>query len=239
MRNIEEAIYDTMSSALLSGQLSPGTPLRENPLADVFGVSRERMRKILLRLGTQKLIELIPNRGAFVAAPSLAQARDIYESRRILEGGIVNHLASLIGSQDAQRLQQHLAAEQAALQRGDRAESVRLSAEFHMLLAQATGSHFIVQQMGELVSRTSMLVAMFEPARSSHCACEEHRSIYDALMAGDSEAATRAMRAHLSLVETRLRPGAAAPSGNAVETLGALWALRNAADGAPHEAAGP
>lgn len=223
MRDCEEAIYDTMSSALLAGRLTPGTPLRETALAEVFGVSRERIRKILLRLGTNRLIELVPNRGAFVAAPSLEQARDIYDARRILESGIVAHLAPNLSPLDAKRLRSHIDRESAALARGDRAESVRLSAEFHVILAEATGNAFIVQQMQELVSRTSMLVAVYEAARSTQCSCEEHRDIFDALQKGDAAAAAKAMRIHLSLIETRLRPGVIAPSRDAVATLRELW----------------
>jgi len=232
MKDQEEAIYATISRALLAGELAPGSPLRETALAEVFGVSRERMRKILLRLGNNQLIELIRNRGAFVAAPSLAQAREIYEARRILEGGIASHLASSLSPQDIERLQEHLARENAAQEGGDRAESVRLSAEFHVLLAQATRSAFVLQQVQELVSRTSMLVAVFEPARASQCACDEHRDIFTALLSGDGAAASRSMRTHLSLIETRLRPGVAAPSRDAVETLSAMWAARLAAGSA-------
>jgi DNA-binding GntR family transcriptional regulator len=223
MRDNEEAIYSTMSRALLAGSLAPGTPLRETALAELFGVSRERMRKILQRLGTNRLIDLLPNRGAFVAAPSLEQARDIYEARRILEGGIAGHLAPNIGPQDVERLQAHMNLEMAALQAGDRAESVRLSAEFHLILAKATNNTFVVQQMQELVSRTSMLVAVFEAARSTQCSCEEHQEIFTSLIKGDSAGAAKAMRTHLSLIETRLRPGVVAQSRDAVEVLKSLW----------------
>ena len=115
MRDSEEAVYDTVSRALLAGRLTPGTPLRETALAEVFGISRERVRKILLRLGTNRLIELVPNRGAFVASPSLEQARDIYEARRILEGGIVGHLAPTLGPEQAALLTAHMAREADAL----------------------------------------------------------------------------------------------------------------------------
>jgi DNA-binding GntR family transcriptional regulator len=223
MRDDEEAIYGVISSALLAGRLTPGTPLRETALAEVFGVSRERIRKILQRLGTHRLIELVPNRGAFVAAPSLEHARDIYEARRILEGGIVGHLAPGLAPQELNRLQAHIESEMAALEAGDRAESVRLSGAFHMLLAEATGNKFIVQQMQELVSRTSMLVALYEAASAAQCACEEHRDIFTSLVKGDGAGASRAMRTHLSLIETRLRPVGIAPSRDAVATLRALW----------------
>jgi DNA-binding GntR family transcriptional regulator len=232
MRDNEEAIYSTMSRALLAGSLAPGTPLRETALAELFGVSRERMRKILQRLGTNRLIDLLPNRGAFVAAPSLEQARDIYEARRILEGGIAGHLAPNIGPQDVERLQEHMKLEMAALQAGDRAESVRLSAEFHLILAKATNNTFVVQQMQELVSRTSMLVAVFEAARSTQCSCEEHQEIFTSLIKGDGAGAAKAMRTHLSLIETRLRPGAVTQTRDAVEVLKSLWT-------ASDETAGP
>ncbi len=226
MRDEEESIYDTMSNALLAGRLTPGTPLRETALAEVFGVSRERIRKILQRLGTNRLIELVPNRGAFVAAPSLEHAREIYEARRILEGGIVGHLAPNLGSQDVARIREHMDLEMAALASGDRAESVRLSARFHIILAEATANTFVIQQMQELVSRTSMLVAVYEAARSTQCSCDEHQDIFTSLMKGDGAAAAKSMRTHLSLIETRLRPGVVAPSRDAVEVLSELWAAR-------------
>ena len=223
MRDNEEAIYKTLSGALLSGRLAPGTPLRETALAEIFGISRERARKLLQRLGTNRLIELVPNRGAFVATPSLEQARSIYEARRILESGIVSHLAPGLPPDELAKLQTHMSREAAALHAGDRAESVRLSASFHMLLAEATGNTFIVQQMQELVSRTAMLVAVYEAASATQCACEEHNDIFTSLLKGDGAGAAKAMRSHLSLIETRLRPVTSAPPTDALQTLRELW----------------
>jgi len=224
MRDIEETVYTTVSRALLAGRLTPGTPLRESALAEVFGISRERIRKILQRLGTNRLIELVPNRGAFVAAPSLEQAREIYEARRIVETGIVSHLAPTLAPAEAQRLERHLQRETEAVAAGDRAESVRLSAEFHTVLAAATGNHYLVQQMQELVSRTSMLVAAYESAGAAQCACDEHRDIFSALIRGDSAGAAKAMRSHLSLVETRLRPRVQQANHDAAQVLREIWA---------------
>lgn len=220
----EQAIHQVISSALLSARLPPGAPLRENALAEVFGVSRERIRKVLLRLGTERLLELIPNRGAFVAAPTLEQAREIYEARRVLEGGVVGHLAHLLDAAAADELQAHLRKEQAAAEAGERAESIRLSGEFHQLLARATGSAFIEQTLQQLVSRTAMLVALFEPAQSARCACEEHQEIFSALLRGDAPGAMKCMHRHLALIETRLRPVRSVATADPVELLAADWA---------------
>ena len=202
----EESIHRVLSQTLLAGRLAPGTQLVETRLAAVFGVTRERVRKVLHRLGHERLLDVVPNRGCFVSNPTLAQAREIYDARRIVEGGIVGWLAGRIGIDQIAALRAHAEREHAALHAGDRAQSIRLSGEFHMLLAGFTDSAFVMRELQELVSRTSMLVAFFEPAASSECACEEHDEILLALQQGDAARAVKAMHVHLSLIETRLRP---------------------------------
>jgi DNA-binding GntR family transcriptional regulator len=202
----EQAIYAAISAALLAGRLAPGAKLGEQKLADIFGVNRERMRKVLHRLGHERLIEVIPNRGAFVAAPSLVDAREIYDARRIVEGGIVWGFAQSLSPAQVRQLNEHLERERAAEAAQDRAESIRLSGAFHKLLGEMTENPFVIREVQELVSRTAMLVAFFEPEQSSRCGCEEHASIVEAIARGDAAAAMRAMSTHLSLIETRLKP---------------------------------
>ena len=201
----EAAIYEIMAEALLSGRLGPGAKLGEEKLAALFGVSRERMRKVLHRLGHERLIDVVRNRGAFVANPGLSDAREIYEARRIVEGGIAWYLAARLSGDQLATLRRHFALEQRAHRNGNRADAIRLSGAFHAVLAQMTDNPLIVRQMHELVSRTSMLVALFEEETAPGCGVDEHEAIVGALATGDPAQAARAMITHLSLVETRLR----------------------------------
>lgn len=228
MSATEDSIHHVISSVLLGSRIAPGAPLREQQIAAVFGVSRERVRKVLQRLGHDQLLELVPNRGALAASPSLEQARAIYEARRILEGGIVGHLASTLDKSMVQRLEAHLTEEEEAAQRNDRARSIRLSAQFHMLLGEATGSEHIERTMNQLLSRTSMLVARFEPVQAARNACEEHRDIFSALIAGDGAQAMKCMHRHLALVETRLRSAPASDHEDPVEAIRTAWQAANA-----------
>jgi DNA-binding GntR family transcriptional regulator len=215
----EEEIYTLLSRLLLAGQLPPGTKLVEQKIANLFGVTRERVRKDIHRLGYERLLDLVPNRGAFVVDPSLEEARRLYEARRILEGGIVLRLAdSWTGQQDRQ-LADYMKREEAAAVADDRPLSIQLSGGFHMLLAAMTGSDLIERQMQELVSRTAMLVAFYEPGSASTCGCEEHQSIATALTRRDGGAAARCMCTHLSLIETRLRPVRSEVAANDLETI--------------------
>ena len=210
----DQAIHAILSEALLSGRLMAGAKLGEQRLAAVFGVTRERIRKVLLRLGHERLIETFPNRGAYVVNPSIEDAREIYEARRVVEGGIAWHVAERLSDEQQAVLRAHFTSERQAHQHRSRADSVRLSGEFHILLARMTKNEFVIRTMQELVARTSMLVAFFEDSNASECAVDEHEEILLALESRNPAAAAHAMMAHLALIETRLHPRAA-PAGKA------------------------
>jgi DNA-binding GntR family transcriptional regulator len=200
----EQRIGDVLTAALLAGRLSPGLRLGEHQLAGLFGVSRERVRKALHRLGAQRLIDLQPNRGAFVPKASLVEAREVYQARRVIEAGVVVQLAVNVTDRQLHALSGHLRLERRAFERKDHAEAVRLSGLFHTHLAEMTGSALVLRTMQELVGRTAMLVAYHE-AGAPECSCAEHRAIYRAIEQRDPTAAGREMQLHLSLVETRLQ----------------------------------
>lgn len=204
MKLDELAITDILTAALLAGRLSPGLRLGEHKLAAPFGVTRERIRKVLHRLGAQRLIDLQPNRGAFVAEPGLREAREVYQARRIIEVGVVSHLAGIVTDGQLRALETHVEREQTAHDRRDHAEGVRLSGLFHTDIAEMTGNPFVIRTMQEMVSRTAMLVAYHESG-GPECGCSEHRLILQAVAARDPAAAGREMHQHLSLVETRLQ----------------------------------
>jgi FCD domain len=103
-------------------------------------------------------------------------------------------------------LSAHVTKELEAARSGNRPLSIQLSMQFHMILAEMIGNEFVVRQLHELLGRTAMLVAFFEPESASSCGCEEHHRILHALAHRDLPGAARAMSTHLSLIETRLQP---------------------------------
>lgn len=200
----EAEVYQILSEMLLSASLPSGQRLGERDLAEVLGVSRERVRKVLQRLGVERLVTLIPNRGAFVATPSLESARRVYDARRVLEAGLLITLAQTITAVQLGELRAHLVQERDAAQSGDRARAVQLSGAFHLKLAAMTDNDLVMRYMQELVSRTSMLVAFFEEG-SHACGVDEHEKILEALSRHDGPRAAQLGTTHLSLIETRMK----------------------------------
>lgn len=201
----DEAIYEAILRAIMQGQLPAGAKLAELRLAAVFGVSRERIRKVLQRLGAERRIEMIPNRGARVPQPTLDDVRGVYEAHRVLEAGVIVQLIRIIDDAILASLDAHLVAERAAAERGDRAASVRLSGAFHLLLVDALGNAQLSHFLRDLLSRSSVMVSVYEPASQSICAVDEHGAIVEALRARDAMAAIELSRHHFLHVEQRLR----------------------------------
>ncbi len=201
----DEAIYEKLLTAIFEHRLPPGTKLGEDRLAGIFGVNRARIRSVLPRLAHDGVVRLEPNRGAFVARPSVTEARDVFETRRILEPAIVHKLAQDRGRRsDFGPLRQHVAAEARARAAGDIRSVVRLSGEFHILLAERTGNEMLAKTMRELASLTCLIIALYDKPTVPSCLGEEHGQIVEALAAGDGGRAARLMTEHLNHVEHNL-----------------------------------
>ncbi len=77
----DESIFQALMTAIVEHQLLPGSKLPEEALAEVFGVSRTGIRKVLQRLAAVQMVTLTPKRGAHVASPTVEEARHIFRTR--------------------------------------------------------------------------------------------------------------------------------------------------------------
>src|SRR5580658_1195921 len=134
---LDDSVHAEISRALFEGRLTPGSKLPEHRLAKLFDVSRERIRKVLHRLVAERRLEAIPQRGVFVPNPSQQEIRTVYQAHRVFEAGVLAQLVRMTDETILARIDAHLAEERAAVAREDRAASVRLSGQFHMLLVDS------------------------------------------------------------------------------------------------------
>jgi DNA-binding GntR family transcriptional regulator len=201
----EDAVYERLLERIFEHRLPPGTKLGEDRLAAIFGVSRARVRRVLPRLAHEGLVTLEPNRGAFVAKPSVADARAVFEARRIIEHGIVERfLQQPERRRQIARLRQHVTAERRARTAGETRSIVRLSGEFHILLADMAGNALLAKTMRELASLTCLIIALYDKPSVPSCLGEEHAEIVEALAEEDARRAAGLMIHHLEHVEENL-----------------------------------
>ncbi|MFN4103056.1 MAG: GntR family transcriptional regulator [Tepidimonas sp.] len=193
-------IVDALTRAIVEHRLLPGTKLPELRLAAHFGVSRTLVRQALHQLAQNRLVRLEPARGAFVAAPSADEARQLLAVRRTLEVDLVRGLAGRLGAADLHTLREHLRTEQAAIARHDVAGRNQLLGDFHLRLAELSGNRVLAEILGELLSRSALITLMYQNDPAARHSSDEHVAIVDALAAGDGERAARLMAEHLEHV---------------------------------------
>ncbi|MGH6899335.1 MAG: GntR family transcriptional regulator, partial [Geminicoccaceae bacterium] len=200
-----DSIHAKIYGAIVEQLLPPGTKLGEESLCAIFGVSRTLIRRVLQRLASEHVVESWPHRGAFVARPSVEEAREVFEARRALEAHVIERLAHGLSAADAERLRRHVTAERQAHAAGHRRRLIRRSGEFHLLLAELAGNRAIARFLRELVSRTSLIIAVYEAPGETCCSVDEHAEVIEALASRRAEVADQTMRVHLLGIEQRLR----------------------------------
>jgi DNA-binding GntR family transcriptional regulator len=197
-----EAVHQALRQAIIEQQLRPGMRLPEDAIGESFGASRTIAREALGRLAVEGLVELKPNRGAFVANPTLEEGREVFVVRRGLERIVATSLAGRLSAQDVARLTALVEEEKRAAGR-DEVLAIRLAGEFHLLLAQLTRNQLLIRYVTEIVSRCSLIMAMYGRPHSNECAISEHADLIQALASGDAHRAADLMDQHLGAVATR------------------------------------
>ncbi len=207
----ENDIYERVVAAILDHRLAPGTKLIEDKLATAFGVSRTRIRPVLVRLANEQVVTLTPNRGAVVAQPTEQEAREVFEVRRLIEPVLVEYFMASATPADIQQLKLCIGEEEAARLSGDMRRAIRLSGDFHLHIANGSGQQTLGRILRELVSRTSLILMTYSNNHSqaltpaTACGCLEHRALLDAIRLRDAREAAHLMRQHLSQLESQLR----------------------------------
>lgn len=197
----EESIVDRIFEAVIEQRLPPGAKLSEAALCEAFGVGRMRVRRALLLLASRDIVDLQSNRGAFISSPTANQAREVFEARCAIEPNVARLAAARINADDIAQLQHHLAEEGGARREENRRKAIRLSGQFHVMLAEKSGNHVMVRMVKELVTRTSLIIGMYGAPGTSNCHDDEHRDVLDALSRADGDAAAQLMERHLAHIE--------------------------------------
>jgi DNA-binding GntR family transcriptional regulator len=200
----ETTIYDKIHRAIAERRLLPGSRLVEDQLAEVFGVSRMRIRWVLQSLARDKVVTLHRNRGASVAKPTVREAKEVFAARRLIEGALAREVVHATDDKALKRLKAHIKKEIASEKSHDRAMELRTSHEFHTLLAEIVGNSVLVDFLRELMARSALITAIFERPDISVCSHFTHSKLIELIETRDEQGLVDAMLGHLDEIESYL-----------------------------------
>lgn len=200
----EERMYFEIYDAIMEHRLPAGTKLTEQALGEIYDMARYNVRKVLAKLAADGLVDLEPNRGAYIASPSEQEARDMFELRQTLEQLVMEKIVKNAAADDFGKLREMIARERDAYMQGDRPLWIRLSADFHIELAKLAGNALLVDMLRRLVSRTTLLISNAETSGQQPCSFDEHLAVVEALEKKDEEGAREEMSRHLEQCACRM-----------------------------------
>lgn len=200
-------IRDHLRDAIVDRRLAPGTKLNEAEVGALFDVSRTVVRAALQALAFEGLVKAERNRGAFVANPTPDEARQVFDSRRLIEPGIARAAAELITPDEIAAFRERLSDESRIMsERGPSARraEIHASGDFHLLLASVAGNAILLRFMEELVARSSLVIALYGRSGASSCGHGDHANILAALEQRNGDLAGQLLLTHIDHIEADL-----------------------------------
>ncbi|MCB1745171.1 MAG: GntR family transcriptional regulator, partial [Gammaproteobacteria bacterium] len=178
-------VYEKLRDAIIDHRLKPGRKLPEDELASIYEVGRSVVRAALQALAHDGLARLEPNRGAFVARPTPREAREVFEARALIEPKVAEMAAQRADAAAIAALRSHLALEHRAMADGRQRDAILLSARFHVGIAEIANHKVLSEIVADLVSRSSLIVALYWQRRDATCESHAHEALVAALAAGE------------------------------------------------------
>jgi len=188
-----DLIADTLRDEILRGTIPAGQPLRQEDLASRFGVSRLPVRDALVRLEAQGLVEVFPNRGAFVIALSADEVREVYEMRVLLEGDMIERAVPRMTPDDWRTID---AARADAAHHANGPEWIESDWRFHRALYEPAARPRQLATIETLRGTVARYWAADTAPRKTELLAD-HDAIVEACRARASVAARRRLEEHL------------------------------------------
>ena len=196
-----ERVYGELRRRIRELSLPPGASLRKEELALGLGVSRAPVSEAIARLAEEGLVEVFPQHGSFVAPIRAAEVRESLFIRTALETEAMRRLAPQVPVTLGAALDDNLAGQDAALAAGDLAGFHDLDESFHALLFAAVESPRAARLLDAARAPLDRVRRLSLPeAGRAEATLAEHRRLADAVLSGDGDLASAAMRVHLAMV---------------------------------------
>lgn len=200
---LRQQVLDGLRQAIIDGRLAPGARLTERELTEMMNVSRTVIREALRQLESEGLVAIIPHKGPVVRSLTLAEAKDLYHIRAVLEGLAARLFTENADDAQVKRLAQALEVVVKAYEGGDAQQVLETKNRFYDVLFEGAGSETLSSMLGTLHARIWRwrALGLSHPQRSAQRSKESIRNLRAMLAAirkRDAEGAERITREEAS-----------------------------------------
>lgn len=204
-KTVSEQIVDQLRSEILAGLIPPGTRLLQDLEAQRLQVSRTPLREAFRQLQAERLVQIIPNRGAIVTQLTADEVGEIFLIRGRLEPLAAARAAERASPEDIRAIGALLEELEYARERERNRSLLELNKSFHFMVYEASGLPRLVNIISSLWGPIEAMRASYasEPVTAKHAA-GEHARLYEAIRDGDQRAAAEVTRRHIETMTVAL-----------------------------------
>lgn len=197
-------VYRELRHRIITKQVKAGQRLPEVNIAVQMGVSRTPVREALRRLESEGLVDIVPNSGARLAAPSRREVENAYVVREQLECLAVRLASQTMAEKHFRRLEEIIGAEESAFRERNLELYLEINESFHRIIAEATGNRILATYVENILARTNVYIVFYDPFYEDerNPSIAEHKTLLQALRSHDGDLAERLMREHLQTTMT-------------------------------------
>ncbi len=207
-----QTVYKRIRDDILRLRRRPGESLDESSLEKEFSVSRTPVREALIRLASENLVDLMPNRGARVAHLDINDIPQLFEALELIERVAYHWCALRRKDSHLEALRACNKAFRAAAAKGDYEEMGDANRRFHMIIGEGSGNSYLNRSYEALLNVSLRLATtLFAGAAMTddedayfHLIIDQHEAIIDALERRDAEAAETLALSHTRLFRRRV-----------------------------------
>ncbi|WP_328325255.1 MULTISPECIES: GntR family transcriptional regulator [unclassified Streptomyces] len=203
---LADRAYEELKGAVLANRLRPGDALSVPALATQLGISRSPVREAVQRLIHDGLATHIAHRGAVVATVDVEDVRRLYVLREVMEGLAARLATERLDATRVSELRDLLERHEQVVAAGDDEQAhTEMDMAYHRLIREVADNAHLTSALDTVQGKAHLaLHALWRSPRAPRLAVEEHRRIFEAMTAGDPDAAELAARDHIRRLRIRL-----------------------------------
>lgn len=205
VKPLGDIVYEALRDAIINQVLKPGERLMETELAEEMGVSRTPVREAMRKLELESYIVTVPRKGAYVAGLSIRDINNLFEIRGALEMLAAGLAASRATQEEIEAMERNLVMEANHFKTSDVINTIEVDTNFHQLIYNASKNKRLQNMLKDLRDQIQRFrtTSLAVPGRMK-VALAEHRSIVEAIAAGDVQEAKTATKEHIESAENAL-----------------------------------
>lgn len=190
-------VFHTIRDDILSGKYKDGDELREVAIGNELGVSRTPVREAFRQLELEGLIEIIPNKGAYVTGITVKDVHDIYAMRSMLEGLAARWACEHITKEQIEEMEENIYLAKFHASKGNHEQMAELDTQFHDILYRACNSKMLEHQLRDFHQYVIRIRRMTLSSRRGAESNLEHEQLLEAIKANNPELAESVACQHM------------------------------------------